>query len=105
MCVPIKNETISNRKLFMAIRVESNARDALESLRVSIKNIGLFPSGFTMGNKAPRIKIVLSRISFTRSSGASFRTAARLEYSASFVGRELRDGIGSRSEKVHYNAC
>src|ERR1019366_10735922 len=68
ICVPIKNETISNKKLFRAIRQESITRAGLEELRVSIRNIGLFPSGFTIGNKAPSIRIVLPIISFTRSS-------------------------------------
>ena len=56
MCVPMKYEPTSKRKLLIAIRKDSALRVLGEYSLVMARKIGLPPSGSTIGNSALRIR-------------------------------------------------
>src|SRR2546422_193621 len=56
MCVPMKYEPTSRKKLFIAIRQDSALRMLGEYSLVIARKMGLPPSGSTIGNSALRIR-------------------------------------------------
>ncbi len=82
--MPMKNEITSNRKLLTAIRQESIARRALEELRVSKRNIGLFPERIYYWEQSPENQNRASK------SFLSTQTSNCSEYSAGVRRRSLR---------------
>ena len=56
MCVPMKYDPTSKKKLFIAIRKDRALRVLGEYSLVIARKIGLPPSGSTIGNSALRIK-------------------------------------------------
>ena len=56
MCVPMKYDPTSKKKLFTAIRKDSALRVVGEYSLVIARKIGLPPSGSTIGNSALRIR-------------------------------------------------
>src|SRR5713101_6612941 len=80
-CVPVKNDAISKIKLFIAMRCASCRRAGVVYSRVSARNTGLPPSGFTTGNNALTTKIVVLTVSSKSPPAPRFLVAVYLNRS------------------------
>src|SRR2546428_12819532 len=91
MCVPIKKDATSKKKLFTATWRAKARRAAAGEWRVNERKMGLPPSGFTMGKSALRISKML-----LPASSNEFRRLGK--YSREAAERRIVEFFGSKRE-------